>query len=126
MPREVHPGAGAIGGLLAHFDAALWTRGYAASYEGVDLRNRLFDKENRVPTDGADTVYRSVVNETFRANNANSGACCRVEHVFAEQKACMGLFIRAIGTAPATAEIGPANPGYNIRRLSFLTRRAVA
>ena len=54
---------------------------------------------------------------TRRANNAKSKIRSRVEHVFAEQKARMGLFVRTIGMA---------NLVYNIRRLAWLTRVAAA
>ena len=50
----------------------------------------------------------------------------RVEHVFAEQKDRMDLFIRTIGIARATIKIGLANLVFNIKRLLFLRRLAVA
>jgi IS5 family transposase len=99
----------------------------------------------------ADTAYRSAVNEAFlarngfashihrkkpkgrtmpemirRANNAKSKVRSHVEHVFAEQKDRMGLFIRTIGIARATIKFGMANLVYNIKRLLFLRRTAVA
>ena len=47
------------------------------------------------------------MHETMRrANNAKSKIRSRVEHVFAEQKDRMGLFIRTIGIARATTKIG--------------------
>jgi hypothetical protein len=49
----------------------------------------------------------------------------RVEHVFAEQKDRMGLFIRTIGIARATTKIGMANLVYNIKRFIFLRKVAV-
>jgi IS5 family transposase len=61
-----------------------------------------------------------------RANNAKSKIRSRVEHVFAEQKDRMGLFIRTIGIARATIKIGMVNLVYNIKRLLFLQRIAVA
>src|ERR1035437_5561232 len=61
-----------------------------------------------------------------RANNAKSKIRSRVEHVFAEQKDRMGLFIRTIGIARATIKIGMVNLVYNIKRLLFLRRPAVA
>ena len=99
----------------------------------------------------ADTAYRSAANETFltkngfvshihrkkpkgrtmpetmrRANNAKSKIRARVEHVFAEQKDRMGLFIRTIGIARATIKIGMANLVYNIKRFIFLRKIAIA
>jgi transposase len=61
-----------------------------------------------------------------RANNAKSKIRSRVEHVFAEQKDRMDLFIRTIGIARATMKIGLANLVYNIKRLHFLRRVATA
>src|SRR4030088_3023166 len=55
-----------------------------------------------------------------RANTAKSKRRSRVEHVFAEQKDRMGLFIRTIGIARAKTKIGLANLVYNIKRLLFL------
>ena len=65
--------------------------------------------------------------ETMRqANKAKSKIRSRVEHVFAEQKDRMGLFIRTIGLARATTKVGMANLAYNIKRLIFLRRIATA
>ena len=61
-----------------------------------------------------------------RANNAKSKIRARVEHVFAEQKDRMGLFIRTIGIARATTKIEMANLVYNIKRLIFLRNLAIA
>ena len=63
---------------------------------------------------------------TRRANNIKSKVRSRVEHVFAEQKSRMGLFIRTIGIARATTKIGLANLAYNMKRLIFLERTAAA
>ena len=56
----------------------------------------------------------------------NRKSAPRVEHVFAEQKDRMGLFIRTIGIARATTKIGMANLVYNIKRFIFLRKVAVA
>ena len=61
---------------------------------------------------------------TRRANNLKSKVRSHVEHVFAEEKSRMGLFIRTIGIARATTKIGLANLVYNIKRLICLERRA--
>ena len=97
----------------------------------------------------ADTTYRSQANErwlrregrvsrihrrkprgksmperTAKANAAKSKVRARVEHVFAQQKAKMGLFIRTIGIKRAEAKITLANLAYNMNRLIFHERRA--
>ena len=128
-----------------------WAATDAAAYEGGRLRQGLLDKSNTASGVWADTAYRSAANETFltkngfvshihrkkpkgramhetmrRANNAKSKIRSRVEHVFAEQKDRMGLFIRTIGIARATTKIGMANLVYNIKRFIFLRKIAVA
>lgn len=69
---------------------------------------------------------RAMPEAVSRANNAKSKIRSKVEHVFAEQKDRMGLFIRTIGIARATVKIGLANLVYNITRLLFLRRTAAA
>jgi hypothetical protein len=50
---------------------------------------------------------------TRRANAGKSRVRSCIEHVFAEQKARMGLFVRTVGIARATTKIGMANLVYN-------------
>ena len=113
------------------------------------MREGLLDKTNTSRSVWADTAYRSAANEAFmekngflsrvhrkkpkgrpmpqtirRANNLKSKVRSRVEHVFAEQKSRMGLFIRTIGIARATTKIGLVNILYNMKRLIFLDRIA--
>ena len=61
-----------------------------------------------------------------RANAVRSKVRAAVEHVFAEQKHRMGLFVRRIGIARARAKIGLANIAYNMKRLAYLERRKAA
>jgi transposase, IS5 family len=128
-----------------------WRATDAAAYAGRLLREGLLDKTNTASGVWADTAYRSAANEAFtekngfvshvhrkkpkgramseairRANNAKSKIRSRVEHVFAEQKERMDLFIRTIGIARATTKIGLANLVYNFKRLLFLQRMATA
>ena len=95
----------------------------------------------------ADTAYRSKTNEAWLAargrvriqrkkpkgkqrsealratNRAKSKIRARVEHVFAQQKAHMGLFIGTIGIERAETKIMLANLAYNMQRLIFHERR---
>lgn len=125
-----------------------WQITDAARHDGAVLRDGLLDKANTASDVWADTAYRSKANETFlvsngftskihrkkpkgkpmpkhmaRANGRKSKTRARVEHVFAEQKDRMGLFVRTIGLARAELKIGMANLVYNIKRTAWLNRR---
>ena len=58
-----------------------------------------------------------------RGNATKSKVRARVEHVFAYQKAKMGLFIRTIGIARAETKITLANLAFNMQRLIFHEQR---
>ncbi len=128
-----------------------WAATDAAAYEGGRLRDGLLDKTNTASGVWADTAYRSAVNEAYlekngfvsrihrkkpkgramaettrRANALKSKVRSRVEHVFADQKDRMDLFVRTVGIARATTKIGMANLVYNIKRLIFLQRPRAA
>jgi len=128
-----------------------WAVTDAAAYEGARLRDGLLDKNNTAAGVWADTAYRSAANEAFierhgfqshvhrkkpkgrsmpgairRANAAKSKIRARVEHVFAEQKDRMELFVRTIGIGRAKTKIGMANLVYNFKRLLFWRRAAAA
>ncbi len=60
-----------------------------------------------------------------KGNATKSKIRARVEHVFAEQKDRMGLFIRTIGIARAQAAITLANMAYNMKRWCWLNSRSV-
>jgi IS5 family transposase len=66
---------------------------------------------------------RPMPERTARANAKKSAVRAHIEHVFAEQKARMGLSVRTIGLARATTKIGLANLVYNMRRLLWLDRQ---
>ncbi len=129
-----------------------YIRGYAvtsaARHDGKMLRD-VVTTDNTASDVWADTAYRSKTNEawlaskgrvsrihhkkpkgkpmpetTTRANAKKSTVRAKVEHVFAQQKDRMGLFIRTIGLQRAEAKIGLANIAYNMQRLIFHERRA--
>ena len=120
----------------------------AAAHDGARLREGLIDPSNTAADVWADTAYRSSTNETYlqrhgrvsrihrkkprgkpmpanvaRANAQKSAVRSKVEHVFAQQKARMGLFVRAIGLARATATITLVNMAYNMQRWCWLNSR---
>ena len=128
-----------------------WAVTDAAAYEGRLLRQGLLDRTNTASEVWADTAYRSKANKTYmdehgfvsrihrkkptgrpmaertrRANARKSGVRSRIEHVFAEQKSRMGLFVRTIGIARARVKIGLANLVFNMKRLVWLERAAPA
>ena len=121
----------------------------AAAHAGARLAD-LLDPSNTASGVWADTGYRSKKNEdllgqrmlkshihrkkparrpmperTAKANAKKSTVRAQIEHVFAEQKARMGLFVRTIGLARATIKIGLANLVHNMRRLTWLDRAPV-
>lgn len=125
-----------------------WEVTDASRHDGRMLRRGLLDKSNTASTVWADSAYRSKANEAYmekngfcsqvhhrkprgrpmaphirRGNASRSKVRAAVEHVFAQQKGAMGLFIRTIGLARAKVKIGLANITYNIRRLVWHERR---
>jgi IS5 family transposase len=123
----------------------------AAAHDGARLREGLIDPSNLASPVWADTAYRSAANEAYlqrhgklshihrkkpkgkpmpaniaRANARKSKIRSKVEHVFAHQKARMGLFVRTIGIARATATITLVNMVYNMQRWCWLNVRHAA
>ena len=121
-----------------------WTVSHAAAHDGARLPE-LLDPDAFASPVWADTAYRSKANEAAirvagrrsmihfkkpkgrpmpephqRANRARSKVRTQIEHVFADQKSRMGLFVRTVGLARATAKIGMVNLAYNMRRLIWL------
>jgi IS5 family transposase len=98
-----------------------------AAYEGRRLREGLLDKtkygEQRM---GGCPSQKAKGARHARRDPARQREIENPLHVFAEQKDRMGLFIRTIGIATAKKKIGLANFVYNIKRLLFLRRIAVA
>ena len=124
-----------------------WKAADAAASDGTRLREGLLDKTNAASSVWADTAYRSKANGTLmdkegfvskvhrkkphlkpmprhiqRSNAGKSVIRSRVEHVFADQKSQMGLFVRTVGITRATMRIGLANIVYTMRRFRFLER----
>jgi transposase, IS5 family len=57
---------------------------------------------------------------------ARSAVRSAIEHVFAEQKQRMKLFVRTVGLARATVKIGMTNMAYNMKRLVWLEQQTTA
>jgi len=115
----------------------------ASRHDGRFLRRGLLDKTNTGSRVWADSAYRSKQNEAFmeaqgfvshvhcrkpagkpmpdhirRGNATRSKYRAPVEHVFAYQKAVMGLTVWTIGIARARTKIGMANIVHNMRSVS--------
>ena len=124
-----------------------WAVTNAARHDGAVLRE-IVTTDNTASDVWADTAYRSKTNEEWlrarglvsrihrkkpprrpmpdhirRGNATKSKVRSAVEHVFAQQKDRMGLFIRTIGIERAKAKVGLANIAYNMGRLIFHERR---
>jgi IS5 family transposase len=135
-----------IGIVRGHGLIRSWTATNAAAHDGARLEDVL-DADNTARDVWAGTAYRSAKNEamlaarglvlrihrkkpkgrpmperTRQANARKSMVRPRVEHVFAHQK---GLMVQTIDIARATVETGLANFTHNIRRMIWLSGRAV-
>ena len=120
---------------------------HGARHDGSQLRE-VVTRNNTASDVWADTAYRSKKNEawleahgrvsrihrkkprgkampdrTRKANSVKSKVRAFVEHVFAQQKAHMGLYIRTIGINRAETKIMLVNLAYNMQRLIFHERR---
>ena len=111
--KVVRDGKAGLAGAFAHIDK----RTNEAFLDKHGFTSRIHRKKPK---------GRLMPAATRRANNAKSKIRSRVEHVFAEQKVRMGLFVRTIGIARAKTKIGMANLVYNMRRLVWLTQVAPA
>ena len=120
----------------------------AARHDGRQL-GRLLDPDNTASSVWADSAYRSAANVALlarrglvphlqrpkprgkampahvaRGNASRARVRVAVEHVFAAQKCRLGLVIRSVGLARATARLGLANLVTNMRRLVWFKTRA--
>ncbi len=123
---------------------------HAARHDGSQL-GAVLDPDNTAADVWADTAYRSRANLALldrrglkpqfqrakprgrpmpahiaRGNATRARVRSLVEHVFATEKRRMGLVVRSISLARATARITLANLAYNMRRLVWIERRAVS
>lgn len=119
----------------------------AARHDGRQL-GKLLDRHNTASGVWADSAYRSAANAALlarrglvphlqrpkprgkampphmvRGNASRARVRVAVEHVFAAQKCRLGLVIRSVGLARATARLGLANLVTNMRRLVWLEAR---
>lgn len=97
--------------------------GYRSKKNEELLRQRMLVSRIHRKIHRKKPAERPMPPRTAGANARKSAVRADIEHVFAEQKARMGLFVRTIGLARATTKIGRANLVYNIRRLLWLDRR---
>jgi IS5 family transposase len=120
----------------------------AAAHDGGQL-GTLLDPDNTASSVWADTAYRSAANvalltrrglvpqfqrpkprgrrmpaQIARGNATRARVRVAIEHVFAAQKCRLGLVIRTVGLARATARLGLANLVTNMRRLVWFEPRS--
>jgi|Tabmets5t2r1_1033131.scaffolds.fasta_scaffold34179_1 IS5 family transposase len=120
----------------------------AARHDGRQL-GRLLDPHNTASVVWADSAYRSAANIALlvrrglvpqfqrakprgkampphirRGNASRARVRVAIEHVFAAQKCRLGLVIRSVGLARATARLGLANLVTNMRRLTWFETQA--
>lgn len=120
----------------------------AARHDGRQL-GRVLDPHNTASAVWADSAYRSAANVALlvrrglvpqfqrskprgrpmpphitRGNASRARVRVAIEHVFAAQKCRLGLVIRSIGLARATARLGLANLVTNMTRLVWFASRA--
>jgi transposase, IS5 family len=119
----------------------------AAAHDGAQL-GAVLDPDNTASTVWADTAYRSKVNldllvargmterlqrpkprgrpmpkHVRRGNATRAKVRARVEHVFAAQKRRLGLVVRTVGKARASAKLGLANLVTNMLRFVWFEAR---
>ncbi|MBV9530625.1 MAG: IS5 family transposase [Bradyrhizobium sp.] len=134
----------------AHGFIRRFTVTHAARHDGSQLA-AVLDEANTASDVWADTAYRSRANLALldrrrllaqfqrakprgkampphiaRGNATRARVRSRVEHVFAAQKRRMGLIVRTIGLARATAKLTLANLAYNFSRLAWIERRTLS
>jgi transposase, IS5 family len=120
----------------------------AARHDGRQL-GRLLDPDNTASAVWADSAYCSAANvaqlarrglvpqfqrakprgkamppHIMRGNASRARVRVAIEHVFAAQKCRLGLIVRSVGLARATARLGLANLVTNMRRLVWFATRA--
>jgi transposase, IS5 family len=95
------------------------------SFDGLDWHRP--EERLRQPNPRHKPKSRPMPEAARRAHNIKSKVRSSVEHVFAEQKSPMELFIRTIGIARATTtKIGMANILCSMKRPIYLDRVAIA
>ena len=116
--REKLSRAGAIEVLFARFDQAVRAAGT------IPMSGQIIDASLVVAPRQRNT--KPMPQPTRRANARKSAVRSCIEHVFAEQKHRMGLFVRTVGMARARVKIGLANLVFNMKRLIWLERTTPA
>ncbi|CDM60382.1 cell filamentation protein (plasmid) [Rhizobium favelukesii] len=131
--RTARPGEEITGQVLGHDNrvASIVTDDRIVAVDRADLPKRLPDDHDITFTARSDfsawgassrPPWRGNVRSSLiprrapRANGRRSKIRAFVEHVLAQQKSRMGLFVRTIGIARARTKIGMANLAYNLTR----------
>ena len=97
-------------------DAAYRSREREAELARRGFRSQLHRRGHR---------HRPLDARAVRANRRKSQVRARVEHVFADQSAIGGRWVRTIGLERARLRIGLVNLAYNLRRWAWLAANVV-
>lgn len=92
-------------------DGAYRSRAHEAELSRRGLRSQLHRRGNK---------HQALPARSARANRGKARIRARVEHVFADQAAIGGRFVRTIGLERARLRIGLVNFAYNLRRWAWL------
>lgn len=101
--------------------SGVWADTAYRSKTNLDLPDR---RGRRAEFQRAKPRRRPMPAHILRGNATRAPVRGLVEHVFAAQKRRMGLVVRCIGLARATARITLANLAYTMRRLAWIEGRA--
>jgi IS5 family transposase len=102
------------------FDSRVWTDTACRSHRNEPILATLGRRSMILVKKPKD---RPMPGPHRRANRARSAVRSAIEHVFAEQKQRMKLFVRTTGLVRATVKIGMNNIAYSMKRLVWLERQ---
>ena len=91
-----------------------------AAYRSQEREGELAARGFRSQLHRRGHKHQALSQRSQQANRRKSRVRARVEHVFADQAAIGGRFVRTIGLERARLRIGLVNLAYNLRRWAWL------
>lgn len=116
----------ALAGLVDASDKVLWAD---SAYVGEALHEEVRKKSLGIVLNVHEKGYRGrpLTDAQKQSNKEKSHVRVRVEHIFGDMTAAMGgMVARCIGLARNECAIGLKNLAYNMRRSTFLDRKAAS